>query len=91
MTDERSGSGGFDWQEAEDLTALSGDELRRELEALAREEKEISYRRRIIQGRIDLLRSELVRRGEAALSPEELARVLLGEQPLGGQPREGER
>ncbi len=87
MSEGKSGTGGFDWQEAEDLTALSGDDLRRELEALAREEKEISYRRRIIQGRIDLLRSELVRRGEAALSPEELARVLLGERRREGEAR----
>ena len=38
----------------------------------------MSYRRRVLQGRIDLIRAELIRRGGAALSPEQLARVLLG-------------
>jgi hypothetical protein len=45
---------------------------------LAEEERAVSYRRRVLQGRIDLIRAELVRRGGAALSPEQLARVLLG-------------
>lgn len=72
--DERSG--GFDWEGAGDLTALSPEELRRELASLEAEERELSRRRRVLHGRIDLLRAELVRRGEAALSPEELARVL---------------
>ncbi len=43
-----------------------------------------SYRRRVIQGRIDLIRAELVRRGGVALPPKELARVLLREGRLGG-------
>ena len=45
---------------------------------MAKEERAVSYRRRVLQGRIDLIRAELVRRGGAALSSEELARVLLG-------------
>jgi hypothetical protein len=76
----------FDWEGAEDLTSLSEKELKKKLDALVEEERAVSYRRRIIQGRIDLLRVELVRRGETALSPEELARVLMGEGPAG---REG--
>ncbi|ABG04397.1 aerial mycelium formation [Rubrobacter xylanophilus DSM 9941] len=68
--------GGFDWEGAGDITALSPEELRRELRALEEEERELSRRRRVLHGRIDLLRAELVRRGGAALSPEELARVL---------------
>jgi hypothetical protein len=40
----------------------------------------VSYRRRVLQGRIDLMRAELLDRGVAALSPEDLARVLLGEK-----------
>ncbi len=75
---------GFDWEEAEDITVLSDDELRSTLEALSREEKAVSYRRRILQGRMDLIRAELVERGVAALPPEELARVLLG-PPGGGE------
>jgi hypothetical protein len=76
---------GFDWEGTEDLTALSEDELRRRLEELVEEERSISYRRRILQGRIDLIRAELVGWGAAALGPEALARVLLGE--LSGKER----
>ena len=70
---------GFDWEGTVDLTALSEEELRGRLEELVEEERSISYRRRILQGRIDLIRAELVGRGAAALGPEALARVLLGE------------
>jgi hypothetical protein len=77
---------GFDWEGAEDLSALSEEELRGRLEGLVEEERSISYRRRILQGRIDLIRAELVGRGEAALGPEALARVLLGE--LSGKERD---
>ncbi len=52
---------------------------------MAEEERAISYRRRVIQGRIDLIRAELVRRGGATLSPEELARVLLGGEGRAGE------
>ena len=72
---------GFDWEEAEDITVLSEEELRELLRALTEEEKALSYRRRILQGRIDLIRAELVGRGVAALAPEDLARVLLGDSP----------
>ncbi len=69
---------GFDWEEAEDITALTEGELRERLQALTEEERAVSYRRRILQGRIDLMRAELAGRGLAALAPEDLARVLLG-------------
>ena len=72
---------GFDWEGAEDLTALTGEELRGRLEELGDEELSISYRRRVVQGRIDLIRAELVGRGAAALGPEALARVLLSQSP----------
>jgi len=74
--------GGFDWEDAEDLTALSRRDLAARLDSLCEEERALSYRRQILQGRIDLIRAELVGRGCAALPPEELARVLLGE-PVG--------
>ena len=48
---------------------------------LSEEERALSYRRRILQGRIDLIRTELVERGAVALPPERLARVLLGDSP----------
>jgi hypothetical protein len=74
----------YEWGEEPDLTAISEEELRARLEELSEEERAISYRRRIIQGRIDLIRAELVRRGGVTLSPEELARILLGEGRGGG-------
>lgn len=67
----------FDWEGQDDVTSLSEEELRAQLESLSAQEREISYRRRILQGRIDLIRSELVRRGNAALSAEQLARLLM--------------
>lgn len=72
---------GFDWEDAEDLTALSRRDLASRLEFLCEEERALSYRRQVLQGRIDLIRAELVGRGCVALPPEELARVLLGEAP----------
>lgn|GEM_PF-6355378 len=63
-----------------DLTAAPSDELKELLGDLVEEERRISYRRRIIQGRIDAIRAELVRRGAAALTPEELAEVMLRER-----------
>ena len=73
-------SEGFDWEEAEDVTALSEENLRGRLEALCEEERALSYRLRVLQGRIDLIRAQLVERGVAALPPEDLARVLLGNE-----------
>ena len=73
--------GGFDWENAEDVTALSEEDLRDRLEALSEEERALGYRRRILQGRIDLIRGELVERGAVVLSPRDLARVLLGDSP----------
>ena len=90
-------AGGYEWGEEPDLTSISEEELKARLEGLAEEEKEISYRRRVIQGRIDLIRAELVRRGGATLTPEELARVLLGNtapgesEPLGEEEGPGGR
>ena len=80
MSELRGETGGFDWEDAEDLTALSEGELKERLGALAEEERVVSYRRQILQGRIDLIRAELVRRGSVARSPEELVRVLMGEE-----------
>jgi hypothetical protein len=77
---------GYDWEVAEDITVLSGDELRERLRALIGEERALSYRRLVLQGRIDLIRAELAGRGQGlpALAPEDLARVLLG-NPRGEQ------
>lgn len=85
--DER---GSFEWEEVPDLTSFSEEELKSHLEAFSLEEKEVSYRRRVLQGRIDLLRAELVRRGGLSVSPSELARALLGEASRGGTGEQGE-
>jgi hypothetical protein len=47
---------------------------------LAEEERAVSYRRQLLQGRIDLMRAEFVRRGSGVLSPEELVRALMGKE-----------
>ena len=45
-----------------DLGSLSDDQLKQLIDALTREEQEVSYRRRILHGKIDILRAELVAR-----------------------------
>ena len=70
---------GFGWEDAEDITVLSEEDLRDSLEALREEERLAGYRQRILQGRMDLIRAELAGRGALALPPEDLARVLLGD------------
>ena len=72
---------GFDWENVEDVTALSEEDLRDRLEDLSEEERAVRYRRRLLQGRIDLIRAELVERGAVALPNEDLARVLRGDSP----------
>jgi hypothetical protein len=41
-----------------DLATLSDDDLRNLIEELEKEENEVSYQRRLLQGRIDILRAE---------------------------------
>ena len=43
-----------------DLASLSDDALKELIDQLTREEQEVSYRRRILHGKIDILRAELV-------------------------------
>ena len=45
-----------------DLSSLSDDQLRHQIDDLVKEEEEVSYRRRLLHGRIDILRAELVDR-----------------------------
>ena len=67
-----------------DLPTLSDDELRTMIRELEKEEDEISFRRRMLHGRIDILRAELVARlreqvsaGEAQLADvERLSEIL---------------
>jgi len=54
-----------------DLASLSDDDLKRLIDEYTREEQEVSYRRRILHGKIDILRAELTARlkhkGEGAI------------------------
>jgi hypothetical protein len=69
-----------------DLSTLGDDDLRSMIRELEQEEDEISYRRRVLHGRIDILRAELVARlreqvsaGEAKLADvERLSEILAG-------------
>jgi hypothetical protein len=45
-----------------DLASLSDDELKQLIDELRKEENEVSYRRRLLHGKIDILRAELVAR-----------------------------
>jgi hypothetical protein len=42
-----------------DLASLSDDDLKELIDGLEKEENEISYRRRILHGKIDILKAEL--------------------------------
>ena len=67
-----------------DLSTLADDDLRVMIRDLEKEEDEISFRRRVLHGRIDILRAELVARlreqvsaGEAQLADvERLSEIL---------------
>ena len=83
--EERLDHGGecYEWEREPDLTSISEEELKARLTELDEEERALSYRRRVLQGRIDLIRAELVRRGGVVLSPADLARVLMGGEANG--------
>jgi len=71
-----------------DLAAVPDAELKQLIEDLTQAEREVSMQRRVLHGRIDMLRQELVRRltskDEGALSVvdvDALARILAGRLP----------
>lgn len=70
------------WEDSLDLTSLSEARIKELLATLCEEELRVSYRRRALHGRIDLLRSELVRRGGTSVSPDHLAQALMGDAPF---------
>jgi hypothetical protein len=69
-----------------DFATLSDTELKALIDKLTEEEQEVSYRRRMLHGKIDILRAELVARlkrseGQSVLEQvdiEGLARILAG-------------
>ena len=58
-----------------DLASLSDTELKQLIDDLTREEQEISYRRRLLHGKIDILRAELVVRLQKSGGKSVLERV----------------
>lgn len=74
-----------------DVGSMSDDELKQLIDSLADEEREVSYRRRLLHGKIDILRAELVNRlkakregGDAVISGadvQSLTDILLGKTP----------
>ena len=72
-----------------DYRSKTDEELRRILEELLKEESKISYQRRVLHGKIDILRAELVQRkkgelkdGKSIISDEDISRlseILAGE------------
>ncbi|MET9777376.1 aerial mycelium formation protein [Streptomyces sp. NPDC006367] len=58
-----------------DLPALSLPELRALRRDVQREEADLSYVRRLLQGRIDILRAELARRGPQSVADPDVASV----------------
>lgn len=60
-----------------DLGTLSDDDLKRLIDELVREEDDVSFRRRMLQGRIDILRSGQGSGGRE-IDVESLARALAG-------------
>jgi hypothetical protein len=65
-----------------DLGSLSDEELKALIQRLTDEEQEVSYRRRILHGKIDILRAELVNRlrkkhegGEDVISSSDVQRL----------------
>ncbi len=81
-----------------DLVSRSDDELRALVAELEIEEREISRKRRILQGKLDILHAELVMRlqrkhneGEPVISAcdlEGLSRILAGKKPDTARPTE---
>jgi hypothetical protein len=65
-----------------DLGSLSDSELKELIEKLTEEEHEVSYRRRVLHGKIDILRAELVNRlrqkrehGESLISGDDVRQL----------------
>jgi hypothetical protein len=74
-----------------DIGSMSDQELKDLISQLTDDEREVSYRRRVLHGKIDILRAELVNRlkvkreeGDAALTGadlQQLTDILLGKVP----------
>ena len=78
-----------------DLGSLSDDDLKSLIERLEREENEVSYRRRLLQGRIDILRAERTARlkgqGVGEVDVDRLTDILTGRDAPEGMGDGGEQ
>jgi hypothetical protein len=77
-----------------DLASLSDADLKQLIDDLTKEEQEVSYRRRILHGRIDLLRAELQARlkqtgGKSVLEQVDVDRLAAILAPKASPPAEG--
>ena len=74
-----------------DLGSMSDQDLKDQIEALTEQEREVSYRRRVLHGKIDIMRAELVNRLKAkreagdptitGADVQQLTDILLGKVP----------
>ena len=72
-----------------DLASISDSDLKQLIEELQKEEQEVSYRRRLLHGKIDILRAELVARRQQSqgrsildeVDVERLAEILAAKAP----------
>jgi hypothetical protein len=81
-----------------DLGSLSDDDLKTLIDRLEAEENEVSYRRRLLQGRIDILRAERTARikgrgmGDVDVDVDVLTDILSSRgSPSIGAPDEGDK
>jgi hypothetical protein len=82
-----------------DIGSMSDEELKGLIGELTEEERQVSYKRRVLHGKIDILRAELVNRltvkreaGDAAITGadvQQLTDILLGKVP--GEPGQESR
>jgi hypothetical protein len=82
-----------------DIGSMSDEELKNLISELTDEEREVSYRRRVLHGKIDILRAELVNRlrtkreaGSATITGadvDQLTEILLGKVPTGPEEDDG--
>jgi RsiG-like len=78
-----------------DIGSMSDEELKDLISELTDEEREVSYRRRVLHGKIDILRAELVNRlrtkreaGSATITGadvDQLTEILLGKVPTAAE------
>lgn len=75
-----------------DYSSKTDEELRQILDELLKEEGKVSYQRRVLHGKIDILRAELVRRkrsslkdGKSIISDEDITRLseILASEAMG--------